>query len=180
MAGTARRAIDTWKRWRDRRWFRWTTDLLLFALALGAIATWQTRNLVGSGAPAPDFELRDLEGHTWRLSDLRGKPVVLTFWAPWCGVCRAESGAISDLRKSVSPDTEVLSVALSYRDETDVRRFLQVTGAKYPALLGNGETILDYRIESFPTTYFIGADGRVRHTVVGYTTGLGLRWRLWF
>ena len=62
MAGTARRAIETWKRWRDRRWFRWTTDLLLFALALGAIATWQTRNLVGSGAPAPDFELRDLDG----------------------------------------------------------------------------------------------------------------------
>lgn len=172
--------IGKWRSLRARRWFRWSTDLLLFVLVLGAVATWQTRHLVGSGEPAPDFTLRDLDGRTWKLSELRGKPVVLTFWAPWCGVCRAESGAISSLRKSVSPDTEVLSVALSYRDQADVRRFLTASGAEYPALMGTEQTLEDYRIDSFPTTYFIGRDGRVRHTVVGYTTGFGLRWRLWF
>jgi peroxiredoxin len=177
-----RRVMDplkhAWSRARERWWVRQLMDLALVALVLVAIATWQTRHLP-TGAPAPDFTLRTLSGEQVRLSELRGKPVVLAFWAPWCGVCKAESSTLSGLRSTVGGSAHVLSVAVAYEHEEDVRRFVREHEVDYPVLLGGPELMRAYSVEQFPTTFFVSSDGDLERAAVGYTTRLGLLWRLW-
>ncbi|HLM45310.1 MAG TPA: TlpA disulfide reductase family protein, partial [Myxococcaceae bacterium] len=118
------RARAAWERARQRWWVRWGVDLAVMAVLLTAVMAWQTRNLPGAGTPAQDFQLRTLTGEQVRLADLRGKPVVLVFWAPWCSVCKVESSTVSALRDMVGERAHVLTVALAYKNEEEVRRFV--------------------------------------------------------
>lgn len=167
-----------WARARERRWVRWGLDALLFALVLGAVMAWQTRNLPGGGVPAPPLTLRTLTGETVSLEALRGRPVAVTFWAPWCTVCKAESSTVSAVRETVGARAHVLTVAVGWRDVEEVRRFVRARGADYPVLLGDDGTQAAWRVEQFPTTFFVSADGRVERAAVGYTTRAGFLWRL--
>jgi peroxiredoxin len=172
-------AWETWQRARQRWWVRWGVDLAVAALLFMVVMAWQTRHLPGAGTPAPDFQLRTLSGEQVRLSELRGKPVVLAFWAPWCGVCKAESSTLSALRRTVGDRAHVLTVAVAYEDEAAVRRFVRDQEADYPVLLGNDSLTQAFRVNSFPTTFVLSSEGRIEQATVGYTTRLGLLWRLW-
>ncbi|WP_224370571.1 peroxiredoxin family protein [Hyalangium versicolor] len=173
------KARDAWHRARQRWWIRWGVDLAVAALLFLAVTAWQTRNLPGDGTLAPDFQLRTLSGEQVRLSDLRGKPVVLAFWAPWCGVCKAESSNLSAVRRMVGDRAHVLTVAVAYEDEADVRRFVQEQEADYPVLLGESALPRSLRVDRYPTTFILSPEGRIEQATVGYTTRLGLLWRLW-
>lgn len=159
---------------------RWAEDLVIFAALFGGVLAWQTRGLVPSGNAAPPFVLRDLDGRAWSLSSLAGKPVVLHFWAPWCGVCKTESPNVSSLYRAAGGDAAVISVAVAYGSVDEVRQFVREHGVDYPVLLGDDALMEAYRVSSLPTTYFLAKDGRIRHASVGYTTSLGLRARLWW
>lgn len=168
-----------WHRARQRWWVRWGVDLAVVVVLFMAVMAWQTRHLPGSGTPAPDFQLRTLSGEQVRLSELRGKPVVLVFWAPWCGVCKAESSTLSALRRMVGERAHVLTVAVAYEEEEEVRRFVREREADYPVLLGDSALTRAYRVNSFPTLFILSSEGRIQEAAVGYTTRLGLLWRLW-
>ena len=172
------RVKELWARARRPGWRRLGGDLLLLALVVTAVATWQTRRLP-LGRPAPDFTLRTLAGDTVHLSALRGERVVLAFWAPWCGVCKVESSSLSQLHGTVGGSARVLSVAVAYEDEADVRHFVREHAVDYPVLLGGPELTRAYAVEQFPTTFFISAEGRLERAVIGYTPLPGLLWRLW-
>jgi thiol-disulfide isomerase/thioredoxin len=176
---TIRRMWSAYRRAQHKWYVRWGTNLLVLGGILLGVTAWQTRNLVPSGELAPVLALPDLEGRTWKLDDLRGKKVVLTFWAPWCTVCAAETPTISSLRSSVGDSAHVLSVALAYGAIRDVHRFVREHQVDYPVLLGDDEVMRRFRIDAFPTTYVLSEDGRIEDATVGYTTGFGLRWRLW-
>jgi peroxiredoxin len=177
--GRWERLKAAWARARRRWWVRWGVDLAVLAVALTAVAAWQARHLPGAGAPAPDFTLSTLSGETVRLEALRGRPVVLAFWAPWCGVCKMESSNLSLLRRLAGDSAHVLSVAVAYEDEEDVRSFAREHEVDYPVLLGGEEAIQrEWRVNSFPTVFFVSPEGRVERAVVGYTTLPGLAWRL--
>ncbi|MFP2956958.1 peroxiredoxin family protein [Myxococcus sp. 1LA] len=167
-----------WGRAREKWWVRWGVDLAVFALLLSAVTAWQARHLPGAGTPAPDFTYQTLSGDTVRLDSLRGKPVVLAFWAPWCGVCGAESSNISQLRKLAGDSAHVVSVAVAYDDEEAVRRFVREHAVDYPVLLGDDAIQSAFRVNTFPTVFFLSAEGRVERAAVGYTTLAGLSWRL--
>ncbi|HEX8701530.1 MAG TPA: TlpA disulfide reductase family protein [Myxococcaceae bacterium] len=169
----------TWRRARQRRWVRWGMDLVLMAVVLLGVMAWQTRYLPGAGTPAPDFNLPTLTGEQVSLASLSGKPVVLVFWAPWCKVCKSETSTISAVRDMVGERAHVLSVAVSYRREEDVRRFARQQKVDYPVLLGNDELEEAFGVRAFPTTFVLSADGRIQQTSVGSTTRLGFLWRLW-
>ncbi|WP_426753336.1 peroxiredoxin family protein [Myxococcus sp. Y35] len=176
--GALARLKSTWAKGRGRWWVRWGVDLAVFALLFAAVAAWQARNLPGGGTPAPDFTLSTLAGDTVRLDALRGKPVVVAFWAPWCGVCGMESANLSQLRKLAGDSAHVVSVAVAYDDEAAVRRFVQEHDVDYPVLLGDDTVQSAWRVNSFPTVFFVSPEGRVERAAVGYTTLAGLSWRL--
>jgi len=121
------------------------------------------------GKLAPDFALanaRDPE-RIVRLSDFRGTPVVLNWYASWCGPCKRE---IPDFQKAFEAlDGEVVFLGVNLQEDADrAVGLLEVFVANYPALLDTeGEVAVHYRIPGMPTTFFIDADGIVRSMGAG-------------
>ncbi|MBA2663582.1 MAG: TlpA family protein disulfide reductase [Bradymonadaceae bacterium] len=167
-----------WQQARAKAWVRWTMDLSVFAAIFLAIMAYQTRHLVGGGELAPHFELRTLDGELVRSSDLAGKPSILYFWAPWCGVCKIQSPTLSSFHKSYGDEVNVYAVVVDYGSVDELKAYVARENIDYPVLLGTRELAAHYRVNSFPTLYFLDKDSQVRRTVIGYTTGLGLRARL--
>ena len=124
------------------------------------------------GEPAPDFALanaRDPE-RVVRLSDFRGTPIVLNWYASWCGPCRRE---IPDFQKAYNAlDGEVVFIGVNLQEDPErAVGLLDVFVAKYPALLDvDGEVAAHYRLLGMPTTFFIDADGIVRASGAGLIT----------
>jgi thiol-disulfide isomerase/thioredoxin len=166
-----------WQRARQRRWVRWGTELALLAALVTAIGAWQTRRHL-SGVEAPRAVLAALEGGEVSLDSLRGKPTLVAFWAPWCTVCAAESQNLSWIRSLAGSRANVVSVAAAFENVDQVRAYVRDHAVDYPVLLGDDALVRSFHVEAFPTVYFLDADGRVRHSVTGYTTTLGLLARL--
>src|SRR5206468_1586573 len=114
--------------------------------------------------------IRTFEGKSVRLSDLRGKPVVLDFWATWCRPCRASMPHLDDLQKRFETQGLVV-IGLSVDEEApaDVRRFAQNLGVSFRLGMANDRLLDDYGpIRYLPTTFFINRKGEVVRRVRGY------------
>lgn len=162
----------SWNRIRSARWFGWVRDLALLALLVLGVRAYQQRDL--PRGPAPGLEAETIDGEAVSLAAFRGKPMVLHFWATWCGVCRAERGTI----EAIARDLPLLSVASQSGSAEEVARFVrenQVTFATVPDQAGT--LAKRFGVGAYPTTFVIDADGSIRHAEVGYTTELGLRLR---
>ncbi len=131
-------------------------------------STLATGNQIGN--LAPDFTLKDLRGQEVRLSSFRGQPVLLNFWATWCGPCVEELPEIqqvADDHEAVAPDLVVLAVDLQ-EASGKVGQFVTEHRYTFPVLLdvarlaGNA-----YKISAIPTTYFLDAAGVIRDVQVG-------------
>jgi cytochrome c biogenesis protein CcmG/thiol:disulfide interchange protein DsbE len=127
------------------------------------------------GSTAPDFKLQRLDGGDLRLSDLRGHPVVLTFFASWCIPCGEEVPLLQDALHEHPGQLEVVGVL--YGDaESDARSFLADHGATFPALLDPGFAVSQgaYGVNAIPVTFFVDADGRVVDRAFGITSRAAL------
>ena len=163
----------------ERRWFRWGGEALVVLGVVLAIGLIQTRHHLGGGErPAATF--KTLDGTTVTLESLRGKPVALAFWAPWCAVCAAQSGNLSRVARWAGDRGRVVSVASAYGDVSEVRAYMKEHQVAYPVLLGDDETVRAFHVEAYPTVYFLDAEGRIKGSVAGYTTTGGLLARLLF
>jgi len=160
----------------DRRWFRWTRDLLVLAALLLAIGAWQARGHVRG--PPPEVALRTLEGAPASLASLRGKPAMVAFWAPWCGVCGAQSRNVGWARRLAGDRARVISIATSFEDVAQVQAYMTDHGVEYPVLLGGDDAVKAFKVEAYPTLYFLDAEGRITGSVAGYTTTAGMLARL--
>ena len=120
--------------------------------------------------PAPDFTLRDLKGNQVSLSDFRGQPVVLNFWATWCMPCRAE---IPHLEALYTKYKDQGLVVIGMNTETDymkVKHFAEPQ-ISYTVLLDGGTQAQGYDISGIPCTYYIDRKGIVQHRSVGFAPG---------
>jgi thiol-disulfide isomerase/thioredoxin len=120
------------------------------------------------GAPAPDFSLVDLNGDTVQLSDLRGSPVILNFWATWCEPCKAELPLLDEAATGASGGLRVLAVE-SEEAQEDVLAFLREAPLRSVTILmdPDGDIRSLYLVLGYPTTYFLDADGIIRNRKVG-------------
>jgi len=121
------------------------------------------------GRNAPDFVLTDLQGNNVKLSDLRGKAVVLNFWATWCPPCKQEIPWFVDIQKRYgSQGLQVVGVSMDDGDQKDVARFAAENSINYPILLGKEKVAEQYGgIDYLPTTFYIDRNGVVMDRVFG-------------
>jgi thiol-disulfide isomerase/thioredoxin len=120
-------------------------------------------------APAPDFTLESLDGKSMRLSDLRGKAVLLNFWATWCGPCKIETPWLVELQNQYGAQgLQVIGVAMDDSGKDDIAKFAKDMGVNYPVLLGK-EAVGDAYggVPALPESFFIGRDGKIVDKIIG-------------
>jgi len=120
------------------------------------------------GKLAPDFQLPNLEGQAMSLSDFRGKPVLVNFWATWCPPCRAEMPYLQQVYEEWSyKGLVVLAINIGESPPT-VKDFIQSGNFSFPVLLDiNQDIALEYNIRGIPTTFLIDKDGIIQAIKVG-------------
>ena len=120
--------------------------------------------------PAPDVQFTKLDGSPFRLNDLRGRVVLLNFWATWCVPCRNEIPSLSAMQKDL--DARGLSIiGVSYDDTADlVQEFQKDIPQSYQIVLGGREVGSELPASPLPTTYIIDRQGRIRDKMIGERT----------
>jgi thiol-disulfide isomerase/thioredoxin len=119
--------------------------------------------------PAPDFTLESLDGKNLRLSDLRGKAVLLNFWATWCGPCKIETPWLVELQNQYGAQgLQVVGIAMDDSGKDDIAKFAKDMGVNYPVLLGK-EAVGDAYggVPALPESFFIGRDGKIVDKIIG-------------
>lgn len=127
------------------------------------------RHIVKLGEPAPNFQLRDMNGRLVSLSDLQGKVILLNFWATWCGPCRVEMPAMERLYRTYSrKDFEILAVSTDPQGAAVTRPFQQEIGLTFPILHDADYRVgLAYGARTLPMTFMVDRQGIVRQLIFG-------------
>lgn len=120
---------------------------------------------------APDFSLMDLDGNPVRLSDFRGKKVLINFWATWCPPCRVELPHMEKFYEDYeSKGTVILGVNLTPTegDRDTIHTFVDEQGLSFPIVLDPEGDVMDtYEVVAYPTTYLLDTEGVIRETFRG-------------
>jgi thiol-disulfide isomerase/thioredoxin len=121
------------------------------------------------GATAADFTLQDLSGKNVTLSDMKGKVVLLEFWATWCPPCRASIPGIERLYESYK-DKGVVVLAVSMDDGgwDTVQSFVKEYGIKYTVLKGNDDVAVKYQVRSIPMLLVLDKEGKISKRYLGF------------
>lgn len=125
---------------------------------------------------APDFELERLGGRAFRLSEERGKVVVLNIWATWCPPCREEIPDLITIQDEMREQVVVVGVSIDTGDPADVEAFSEEFGINYPVVIDDGTVTEKYGpILGIPTTFLIDGSGRLQLKASGMVTREQLR-----
>jgi thiol-disulfide isomerase/thioredoxin len=133
------------------------------------------------GLRAPDFTMQTLDGQSVRLSDLVGRPVVISYWATWCIPCKQELPILQQIQQEYQDQgLIVLSVNATDQDDlTDVQSLVGEMGMTFPVLLDQGKQFADtYQALFFPTTFYIDASGVIREIKLGDSSEADLRQKI--
>ncbi len=152
----------------------WVPATALPIVALLAYGLTRDPNLVESplpGRPAFDFAAATLDGDSLSLGDLRGKVIVLNFWASWCIACIDEHAYFVEAERGYA-DAPFQMLGVVYQDSPEnARRWMRRMGGDWPSLLDPSSRIaIDYGVYGVPETYFISKDGQVAYKQIGPVT----------
>ena len=164
---------------KTHKWASILFEVSIIVLVLVLFSWFQNRGtLAADGKQAPDFTLKSIAGNTIQLSQLKGKKVLIYFFAPWCSICHMSGGNLNALRKARTDDElEILVIGLSYEFDGEIQDFANELELTMPVLYGEEQLMQDYKIKGFPTYFVIDEEGKVIHRSVGYSTELGMRLR---
>lgn len=147
-------------------------SLGLALLALGAVTPAAAQGYQVRAWPAaqrlPEFAVSDMSGHVWRLSELKGRAVLLNFWASWCEPCLNEMPSLQTVAELYGPD-KLLVLAVNFKQSNPtIQNFVQRTALQLPVLPDpQGLLARQWGVKAFPTTVMVAADGKVRAVVQG-------------
>jgi thiol-disulfide isomerase/thioredoxin len=149
--------------------------VVLSCLALAALLSWSAAQAQGyevlpwpARKPVPALSGTDLQGKSWRLAELRGKAVLVNFWASWCEPCREELPSLDALTQFHGPEKLVV-LAVNFKESPTVAmRHVKRANIGLPILLDtSGQIAREWGATVFPTTVMVAADGRVQGVVRG-------------
>lgn len=149
--------------------------MLLSVLGSGLVLTGCTSGSTPDGGSqaerlAPDFQLLSLDGQTISLSDFRGKPVLLNFWATWCGPCEYEMPFLQEIYEDEEwAERGLVMLAVDVGEHpARVKLFIESLGLSFTVLLDIDQDVaLMYNIRFFPSTFFIDKDGIIQDVKIG-------------
>lgn len=142
--------------------------LALWAIWFGYVLLWPNSSTaagagIPNGAPAPDFELKTVDGQVYKLSDLKGRPVMLNFFATWCPPCRAEMPLLEETYKQYKDQGFVILAVNLNESDVAVTSFQQKMGITFPIVIDKGDHVSQaYDIVPLPTSYFVDKNGIVQ------------------
>lgn len=166
------------KRGWKRRVLRVLRDLVIFGGLVLLVFAWQRRGMLSAdGEPAPDVTFQRLDGESVKLSDYRGKRVLLHFWATWCAVCKFERGALHAVFDKLGKDEVLLAVSAD-SDPNQLARYVKQHGLRFPVVMADRNILAAFKISSFPSNYYIDKKGILRGRDVGVSSRWGMRLRL--
>lgn len=127
-----------------------------------------------SSASAPEFTLPTSDGKTLKLSDYKGKVVILDFWATWCPPCRKGIPDLVDLKKRYgNKGLEIIGISLDQDTKPDVVPFIKEYKINYPVVYGDANIVMQYGgIRSIPTSFVIDKEGKIIASYVGLISSL--------
>lgn len=159
------------------RWLGLAAGLLVCALSAAGLSAGETVtdpmaalkiSRMGAGTDMPAFTLEALDGQAVASADLKGKVVLLNFWATWCGPCKDEMPSLERLRKQFDPaDVVVLSVTTDHQ-RAGIQAFMKHLGLALPVLLDEDQEVSgSFMVRGLPTTFLVGKDGKLVGRAVG-------------
>ena len=143
-------------------------SLALFAIAAGARQAGQGLTAIPDRPPAPDFRLPDLDGGLHRLSDYRGRVVIVNFWATWCPPCRAEMPSMQRAWEKLEKEGIVMLGIDVGEDEDRVFQFTADYPVEFPLLLDRDSAVIGrWPVRGLPTTFVVDPRGRLAYRAIG-------------
>jgi peroxiredoxin len=146
------------------------TRILILILSLLSMPLFagQSMTAIPGKVVAPDFELIDTDGNTPRLSDYRGKTVIINFWTTWCPPCREEIPSMNRAYEVLADENvEILAINMG-EDEDTIFIFTADYPADFPLLLDqDGAVIAEWPVKGLPTTYVVAPDGSIAYRAIG-------------
>lgn len=134
----------------------------------GVVHADQTLTPVPGNIPAPDFSLQDIDGNLHRLSEYRGRPVIINFWATWCPPCREEIPSMNRAWQVLREEGIAMLAINVGEDEDTIFVFTADYPADFPLLLDqSGDIIGQWPVKGLPTTYVIAPDGSIAYRAIG-------------
>jgi thiol-disulfide isomerase/thioredoxin len=142
--------------------------LLLLLGLVGCREAGEGQGPAAAPPPAPEFRLSDLEGREVSLASLRGKVVVIDFWATWCTPCVFQIPILNAFHAAhAGDDVVVLGIAVDFEGAGVVEPFAREQEIRYPVLLGSEGLAREFGAFGFPTLYVVGPEGRVQWVHAG-------------
>lgn len=124
-------------------------------------------NGLEAGEIAPSFSGRDLSGNEVRLEDYAGKPVIVTFWSPYCSACLEELPVLQTIANDSQAEVALVTI-VSKLPTAEVQQFMQDQGLTFPVIVDEpGGIATEYEITGVPVSYFINPDGSIDHSIIG-------------
>ena len=159
---------------------KWNMKSIVKELITGIVLLFILSNIISymrkpelSSTQLPQVEVTLVDGSSYKF--IKGKPIVIHFWAEWCKICKLEAQNIETLSKKY----EVLTIAVNSGDNTKVKAYLKKRGLNFKVLNDmDGVWAKQFKVEVFPTTFIYDSKGELKFTEVGYTTTAGLLARL--
>ena len=152
------------------------TWFLIFSLFTGGVFLL-SRCSKGEKEPfsalAPDFSLKSIDGQEITLSQLKGKVILLDFWATWCGPCRESIPHLIQLYKNYrEKGFEVVGMSIDKGDGEAVRRFVKSMDIPYPVVIAPEDVVRRYQVTGIPASFLIDKQGKVREKMVGFSSAI--------
>lgn len=156
------------------RWLSWLVYIVLFLVVMQGANWWKSRNAQNGNLSEFSGEL--MNGAEFTIAEFSGKPVLFHFWATWCPICDFEKDNI----ESISHDYPVITIASWSEGDTEVKAYMLENQLTFPVMLDNsGELAQSFGLKGIPASFILSPNGEIKYVESGYSTELGLRFRLW-